>query len=153
MVLFKHIVGTTFTDVVLENESDALVVFTADNCKYCQRLELVIEEAAKLFEGQKVKICKIDGAENDVPNIVPDYTSYPAVMLFKAGKKDEKPNIYKGSYRVKDIVQYIERFGATKPKAAEFDSDKMEEKISEMYHKLTAEPAKEESEKPVEKEL
>lgn len=149
----KHLVGSTFSDVVLENESDALVVFTADNCKYCQRLELVIEEAAKLFEGQKVKICKIDGAENDVPNIVPDYTSYPAVMLFKAGMKDEKPNIYKGSYRVKDIVQYIERFGATKPKAAEFDSDKVEEKVSELYHQLTAEPTKEENRKQTEKEL
>jgi thiol-disulfide isomerase/thioredoxin len=136
----KHIVGSTFEKVVFENDTDSLVVFTAENCKYCQRLELVIEEAAKLFEGQKVKICKIDGSENDVPNIVPDYTSYPTIMLFRAGKKDEKPLIYKGSYRVKDIVQYIERFGATKPKASEFNSDKIEDEVSEKYKKLTAEP-------------
>jgi thiol-disulfide isomerase/thioredoxin len=142
--IVKHLVGSTFSDVVLENESDALVVFMAPNCKYCPRLEIALEEVAKLFEGQNVKICKIDGSENDVPNIVPEYTSYPTIMFFKAGKKKEPPMIYKGSYRVKDIVQYIERSGETNPKAPEYDAEAIDDIISEKYKKLTEEPNEEE---------
>ena len=130
----KHLVGSTFADVVFKNDTDTLVTFVAEHCKFCPRLEILLTELAQLYANTNVTICKINGADNDVPNIVPDYDSYPTIMLFKQGEKDKHPVKYKGSYRVKDISRFIHENANSSPEPLPFVSDDIEDKISKLYH-------------------
>lgn len=130
----KHIVGSTFSDVVFEDGYDTLVAFVSTGCKFCPRLMLVLRELADLLKDTKARIAFIDAAENDLPPIVPDFQSYPTIMVFPAGKKSEKPAVYKGRYRAVDLYNFIQKHGTTGVKLEGVDFEALEEKITKEFH-------------------
>ncbi|EAY17872.1 Thioredoxin family protein [Trichomonas vaginalis G3] len=132
----KHIVGSTFSDVVFEDGYDTLVAFTSSWCKLCPRLLIVLRELAELTKDTKARICFMDGSENDTPMSVPEFSSYPTLMLFPSGHKADKPLVYKGTYRVKDLSEFIANRGTTGFKLTQdVDFDALEEKITDEFHK------------------
>lgn len=85
----------TFTDQnfegeVLKEKTPVLVDFWAPWCGPCQAMGPVIEELAKEFEGQGVKIGKLNVDENPVMAQQYGIMSIPTLIFFKNGQKADQ---------------------------------------------------------------
>lgn len=66
----KVIVGTTFNDIVINNDKDVLVEFYAPWCGHCKTLDPKYTEAATILAGNtNVVLAKCDATANEVDGV------------------------------------------------------------------------------------
>ncbi len=84
-----HLTDKGFEKEVLQSEKLVLVYFWAPWCGPCQMVTPVLEEISKEYNA-KLKICKVNVAENQ--NLATKYQilSLPALLFFKDGKVVEQ---------------------------------------------------------------
>lgn len=75
-----------FDAEVLQSDKPVVVDFGAKWCGPCKRLEPIVEELAKEYDG-KVKIAKFDIDESPKTPAKFRVMSVPTVVFFKAGKQ------------------------------------------------------------------
>ncbi|ELR13716.1 protein disulfide isomerase associated 4, putative, partial [Acanthamoeba castellanii str. Neff] len=84
----KVVVGTTFDDLVIDNDNDVLVKFYAPWCGHCKDLIPIYEEVAARFANEEeVVIAEFDSTENDQARVT--IKGFPTIYLFPADHKDE----------------------------------------------------------------
>jgi protein disulfide-isomerase A1 len=99
------VVGSTFEDLVINNDKDVFIEFYAPWCGHCKSLMPIFEELGQHFaDNDKVVIAKFDATAND--NNYVKIQSYPTLFLFPAGSKDQ-PIAYEGGRTVEDFVHYL----------------------------------------------
>jgi protein disulfide-isomerase A1 len=99
------VVGTTFEDLVINNDKDVFVEFYAPWCGHCKSLAPIFEQLGQHFaDNDKVVIAKFDATANDNDHV--KIKSYPTIFLFPAGSKSE-PIAYEGGRAVEDFVQFL----------------------------------------------
>jgi thioredoxin 1 len=88
--MVKELNETTFVDEVLNSKIPVLVDFWAEWCGPCRMLAPIIDELAKEYDQQKIKICKLNVDEN--PKISAKYgiMAIPTVIIFKNGQPVEQ---------------------------------------------------------------
>lgn len=88
--MVKEINETNFEQEVLNSKIPVLVDFWAEWCGPCRMLSPIIEELAKTYSEDQVKICKLNVDEN--PKIASKYgiMAIPTVIIFKNGKPFEQ---------------------------------------------------------------
>jgi|YNPMSStandDraft_1061717.scaffolds.fasta_scaffold00095_10 thioredoxin 1 len=88
--MVKELNETTFVDEVLNSKIPVLVDFWAEWCGPCRMLAPIIDELAKEYDQQKIKICKLNVDEN--PKIAAKYgiMAIPTVIIFKNGQPVEQ---------------------------------------------------------------
>jgi thioredoxin 1 len=88
--MVKELNETTFVDEVLNSKIPVLVDFWAEWCGPCRMLAPIIDELAKDYDQQKIKICKLNVDEN--PKIAAKYgiMAIPTVIIFKNGQPVEQ---------------------------------------------------------------
>jgi protein disulfide-isomerase A1 len=81
------VVGTTFNDVVINNDKHVLVEFYAPWCGHCKNFAPIYEEIAQAFnaENSNVVIAKMDATENEVEGL--QVSGFPTIKFYKAGDK------------------------------------------------------------------
>jgi thioredoxin 1 len=105
--MVKELNETNFVDEVLNSKVPVLVDFWAEWCGPCRMLSPVIEELAKQYDEQKIKIYKLNVDEN--PKIAAKYgiMAIPTVIIFKDGKPVEQIT---GVRNKKEYIELIERY-------------------------------------------
>jgi thioredoxin 1 len=105
--MVKELNETNFVDEVLNSKVPVLVDFWAEWCGPCRMLSPVIEELAKQYDEQKIKIYKLNVDEN--PKIAAKYgiMAIPTVIIFKDGKPVEQIT---GVRNKKEYIEIIERY-------------------------------------------
>jgi thioredoxin 1 len=105
--MVKELNETNFVDEVLNSKVPVLVDFWAEWCGPCRMLSPVIEELAKQYDEQKIKIYKLNVDEN--PKIAAKYSimAIPTVIIFKDGKPVEQIT---GVRNKKEYIEIIERY-------------------------------------------
>jgi len=99
----KVIVGTTFNDIVINNDKDVLVEFYAPWCGHCKTLEPKYTEAAKLVAGNtNVVVAKCDATANEVAGI--SIKGFPTLKFFPGNAKSSAPVDYEGARETADLV-------------------------------------------------
>ncbi|XP_033630893.1 thioredoxin domain-containing protein 11-like [Asterias rubens] len=87
-ICVQEVVSSTFTELVLDNEKDVLLLYYAPWCGFCKRMHHLYLMLAKVFQkSSNLIIARIDGDANDLPWHL-THTSYPALLMFPAGRKD-----------------------------------------------------------------
>lgn len=88
--MVKELNETNFVDEVLNSKVPVLVDFWAEWCGPCRMLAPTIDELAKEYDQQKIKICKLNVDEN--PKIAAKYgiMAIPTIIIFKDGKPVEQ---------------------------------------------------------------
>jgi len=105
--MVKELNETNFVDEVLNSKVPVLVDFWAEWCGPCRMLSPVIEELAKQYDEQKIKIYKLNVDEN--PKIAAKYgiMAIPTVIIFKDGKPVEQIT---GVRNKKEYIELIEKY-------------------------------------------
>lgn len=102
--------GSSFADLVLNNDKDVLVKFYAPWCGHCKKLAPVWEELGKQLKTQtdKIIVAKMDSTANevDVPGVA--VQGYPTIYFFKGDKKGE-PIKYEQGRSLDDFIQFLEK--------------------------------------------
>lgn len=101
--------GTSFKDIVLDNEKDVLVEFYAPWCGHCKKLAPVYDEVGAMFKSNSnIVIAKMDATANeiDVPGV--NVKGFPTIYFFKGNAKD-KPVKYEEGREVEDFVAFLEK--------------------------------------------
>ncbi|CAM9457739.1 unnamed protein product [Chrysoparadoxa australica] len=103
----KVIKGTSFADIVLNNENDVLVEFYAPWCGHCKALEPKYDElAAKLEDNPSITIAKMDSTANEIDVAGVEVQGFPTLFFFP-GKDKSSPMQYQGAREVDDLLQFI----------------------------------------------
>ena len=102
------IVGHTWDDIVINNDTDVLVYYYTQWCGPCKAMYPTYEKLAKLgASSDRVTIAKIDADANDVSD---DIRGFPWFKLFPAGSK-EKPVLYDGPWTVEGWANFVRDHG------------------------------------------
>jgi len=88
--MVKEVNESNFEKEVLNSNVPVLVDFWAEWCGPCRMLSPIIEELAKTYSEEKIKICKLNVDEN--PKIAAKYgiMAIPTIIIFKNGKPFEQ---------------------------------------------------------------
>jgi protein disulfide-isomerase A1 len=101
--------GTSFADLVLNNDKDVLVEFYAPWCGHCKKLAPVWDElGAKFKNNENIVIAKMDSTANevDVPGLA--VKGFPTLVFFKGNDKSN-PVKYEEGRELEDIVAFLKK--------------------------------------------
>ena len=107
---------------VIENDKDVFVKFYSPDCILCKILAPVYQLLGKRFESAKdyIRIAEINLLENyfDYEKI----SIFPTLLLYKSGKKNEKPILYNGNKSLDNMTDFIVKNAGNK---ISFDGEKI----------------------------
>jgi len=106
------VVGSTFVDQVTDVDQDVLVNIYAPWCGHCHKFEPTYRSLAKKLQHvESLKIVKIDGTRNEIPNL--HVSAYPTVLLYPRGNhKAYVP--YRGNRSIQDMTDFLLQHVTTK---------------------------------------
>ncbi|EGR27526.1 thioredoxin family protein, putative [Ichthyophthirius multifiliis] len=103
--IIKVIVGQNFKQKIIDNQNDFLVLFYASWCGKSKEFEPKYQQLAKLLKPNKnLTLTKIEGSENDIPEIY--YKGFPTLFVFQSLNK-QQPFIYEGKMEVDEILNWL----------------------------------------------
>eukprot|EP00461_Guttulinopsis_vulgaris_P002073 UN02074 len=109
------VVGTTYKDIVYNNDKDVFVVYKASWCGHCKALAPKYAEVAEHYKNDKnIVIAEMDAANNDVDETQFEITGFPTLYFFKSGAKEQAIR-YNGQREKDDLIAFIDANRATKP--------------------------------------
>ncbi|MDO5692083.1 MAG: thioredoxin TrxA [Pseudomonadota bacterium] len=83
--LIKHVSDTSFEADVLQSDKPVLVDFWAEWCAPCKAIAPTLDELATTYDG-KLRIAKLDVAENRAIPAKFGIRNIPTLMIFKNGQ-------------------------------------------------------------------
>jgi len=101
------VVADTFDKIVKDAEKDVLIELYAPWCGFCQKLEPIYVDLAKLYEdAADIVIAKMDATANDIPPSAGYALSgFPTLLLYKA--KDNTLVEYNGDRSLLSFIEFI----------------------------------------------
>ena len=105
----KVVVHDNFKDLILNEESDALIEMYTTWCHSCKRFASVYEQLGEAYQknDDKLVLGKMDLEANDQPTgLNLKINTIPALFLFPAGKKNS-PIRYQGDYSLASLKEFI----------------------------------------------
>jgi len=117
----KIVTGSTFEEIVEDDEKDVMIEFYAPWCGHCKALEPKYKELGeKLKKHENVVIAKMDATANDWDRQKYEVKGYPTIFFKPAGRG---PTLYDGPREVNDLNSFIK----SKAKTMKKKSNKSEE--------------------------
>jgi protein disulfide-isomerase A1 len=101
--------GTSFNDIVINNDNDVLVEFYAPWCGHCKQLAPIYDElGAKMKAHKNIVIAKMDMTANEIDVDGVEVKGFPTLFFFKGGEKD-KPKQYDAGRDLDSFVNYLDK--------------------------------------------
>jgi protein disulfide-isomerase A1 len=130
----KKIVGANFNQWVLENPKDVFLTFIGPASPYCRFLLPVLNETAHLLQDvATLDLAFIDGVVNDLPEYLPDISTYPTSYLWPSGRKDA-PVKYSGPRKVDKVLDFLTGSVTTAFELPEYNLTEIEGRIRLVLH-------------------
>lgn len=99
--------GTSFNDLVINNDKDVLVEFYAPWCGHCKKLAPIWDELGdKMKNSPNVVIAKMDSTANEVEVPGLAIKGFPSIYFFKGNDKTN-PIKYEEGRELDDFVAYL----------------------------------------------
>jgi protein disulfide-isomerase A1 len=99
--------GTSFKELVLDNDKDVLVEFYAPWCGHCKKLAPIYDQLGDKFaSNDKVVIAKMDATANEIDVDGVNVSGFPTLLFFKGNDKS-KPMPYKGDRDLESLEGFI----------------------------------------------
>ena len=105
----KVVVHDNFSELIMKEDSDALIEMYTTWCHSCKRFASVYEQLGEAFQKSEGKLVfgKMDLEANDQPSgLNLKINTIPALFLFPAGKKNA-PVRYQGDYSLASLKAFI----------------------------------------------
>lgn len=100
--------GTSFKEIVLDNDNDVLVEFYAPWCGHCKKLAPIYEELGEKFASNpKVTIAQMDATANEIDVEGVNVSGFPTLVFFKGNNKNA-PRVYKGGRELDDLATFMD---------------------------------------------
>ena len=98
--------GTTFNELVLNNDKDVFLEFYAPWCGHCKKLSPTWDALGNALKGTNVIVAKMDATANevDVPGLA--VKGFPTIFWLRGDKKSS-PVKYEGGRELADLVKYV----------------------------------------------
>ena len=110
----KVLKGTSFNEIVMDNDKDVLVEFYAPWCGHCKKLAPTWDELGNKFSSvDSVVIAKMDATANEIDVDGVDVKGFPTLYFFP-GKDKKNPVRYESGRELEDFVEYLKENAATK---------------------------------------
>eukprot|EP00923_Selenidium_pygospionis_P060311 GHVN01106139.1.p1 GENE.GHVN01106139.1~~GHVN01106139.1.p1 ORF type:complete len:697 (-),score=148.00 GHVN01106139.1:176-2266(-) len=106
----KIVVGSTFEDIVLNNDQDVFMMFYAPWCGHCRKVEPALRMLGERIQNgppnmsSKIIVGKLDATRNEVRNL--SFTGYPTMLYFSVGRK-QSPDQFTGVRSVEEMLKFI----------------------------------------------
>ncbi|CAM9184744.1 unnamed protein product [Choristocarpus tenellus] len=103
----KVVKGTSFEDIVINNDKDVLLEFYAPWCAHCKSLAPKYDELAEMFDSvESVVIAKMDATANEIDHPKVAVAGFPTLYFFPGNDKGN-PVKYEGAREVEGMSKYI----------------------------------------------
>jgi protein disulfide-isomerase A1 len=103
--------GSTFADIVLNNDKDALVEFYAPWCGHCKSLAPIWDQLGEKMKGNDhIVIAKMNAESNEHEAV--EVSGFPTIKFYKAGNKT--PQDYNGERTLDGFTSFLKE-NASKP--------------------------------------
>lgn len=103
------VVGTTYKDLVYNNDKDVFIAMTAEWCGHCKKFAAPLAEVAEHFaKDENIVIAFIDAAENDLDETQFEVTGFPTIMFFQSGAKDNVMR-FNGDRTKEAVIEFINK--------------------------------------------
>ncbi|KAG9011056.1 hypothetical protein FRB94_008961 [Tulasnella sp. JGI-2019a] len=99
-----------FNEIVMDEDKDVLVSFTAPWCGHCKSLKPVFEKVAQAFKPESNCVLAnfdADAAPNRPIASQYDIKSYPTLKFFPKGSKNKVPEDYTGGRGEEDLIHFM----------------------------------------------
>jgi len=102
--------ASNFEEIVMDEDKDVLVSFTAPWCGHCKSLKPTYEKVAVTFKPEST--CNLVNFDADASQNKPLATQYgvtgfPTIKFFPKGSKNKVPEDYEGGRTERDLVNYL----------------------------------------------
>lgn len=103
----KVVKGTSFKDIVLDNDKDVLMEFYAPWCGHCKKLEPIYEQlATHVASNTNLVIGKMDMTANEIDVAGVEVKGFPTLFFFPGNTKPT-PKAYDGGRDFDSFVKYL----------------------------------------------
>jgi protein disulfide-isomerase A1 len=139
----QKIVGANFLERVYNDSMDCLVLFTKEDTLKSTVYRVVLSAAAALFNETFVTFYWIDVRTNDLPAHLPEMSTYPTLMLWPAGQKDQ-PIVYHGGLTLPELLAFISRAARHSREVSAMMIEEAKDRVSEKLNALFTENGEDE---------
>lgn len=120
--LVKTVVGSQFSEIVLQKDKDVFLKIYAPWCGHCKKIAPVWEELAEqLKDNQHIVIAKFDGTANEPDTTGFDFHGFPTLYYVKAGTNAPIP--YDGDRTVEGMISFIKKHASKPITVPDFDKE------------------------------
>ncbi len=115
----KVLKGSSFNEIVMDNNKDVMVEFYAPWCGHCKKLAPIWDELGDKFaDNDNVVIAKMDSTANEIDVDGVAVKGFPTLFFFKGDDKAH-PVAYSGARELDDLEEYIKTNGHHKASHSE----------------------------------
>lgn len=138
----QPIVNLNFADLVYDDSCETVVMFVANDNIQSKLLAIVFKAVANILDNKYTKFYTFNVTKNDIPEDVPDVSTYPMCIMWPAGKKDQ-PKVFSGEVTFKNVFDFIKECASHKIAIPKFDPKQVVQSITEKINKLLKKEQKE----------
>ena len=107
--------GTSFADLVINNDKDVFVEFYAPWCGHCKNLAPIWDQLGEKYsKHDQVVIAKMDSTANEIDIESVAVKGFPTLFFFKGNDK-ANPVKYEGARELKDLLEFTKKTVRTQP--------------------------------------
>jgi protein disulfide-isomerase A1 len=98
-------VGSTYKEIIFDNDNDVFVKYYAPWCGHCQQMAKTwIDLAEHVKDVPGLVIAEMDSTENEAEDL--DVPGFPTIKLYVKGKKNESVE-YEGDREIFNFKDYL----------------------------------------------
>jgi len=104
------VVGSTFDEVIYDDDKDVFVEFYAPWCGHCKRLKPTWDQLGDHYADVKdrIMIAKMDATENDVPPATPfQISGFPTIKFKQAGSREWID--FDGDRTLESMIEFVDK--------------------------------------------
>lgn len=131
----QPIVNSNFGDLVYDDTYETVVMFIREENKKSKILLIFFKAIAKIIDNKYTKFYTFNVTNNDMPNDVPEATTYPMVVMWPAGKKDQ-PKVFSGEITFQGVFDFVKECASHKLAIPKFDLKEVLQSITEKVSKI-----------------
>jgi hypothetical protein len=90
----RQVNAVTIGDYVPDPSVASFVMIVSSMCPHCKDFKPLVKVVSDLLDPITTRFVWMNGPKNDIPNFLPEYSSYPLLFMWPWGQADGPPITY-----------------------------------------------------------